>query len=153
VPVEGGQPLRLTSYLSNWPAVSPDGKYIACLYRDDPGTSKIELAIIPFDGGSPLRVFDLPPGIALPPDLISPGFRWSLDGLSVMYVNTADGAGNIFSQHIEGGQPRQITSFITDRIFWFDFLSRDDGLAYARGNYTHDAVLITDQRNQKQSHR
>jgi len=147
MPIEGGQWLRLTSYLSNWPAVSPDGKYIACLYRDDPGTSEIKLAIIPFDGGNPVSVFDLPPGIALPPYLIAPGFHWSQDSLSVMYVNTADGASNIFSQQIRGGKPRQITSFTTDRIFWFDFSRRDNSLAYARGNYSHDAVLITNQNN------
>jgi serine/threonine protein kinase len=147
VPVEGGQPQRLTQYLSHWPAVSPDGKHIACLYRDDPATSPLKLAVIPFEGGVPARTFDLPPGIARPPDMVSPGFRWNQDSLSVLYVNTADGAANIWSQPISGGPARQVTDFTADRVFWFDISRADNSLVYARGQYTHDVVLLSDQTN------
>jgi serine/threonine protein kinase len=149
VPVEGGRPEQLTKYLSNWPTISPDGKYIACLYRDDPGTSPVQLAVIPRDGGQPLHTYPLPPGIAQPPDLIAPGFHWSRDGLSVLYVNTAGGASNVWAQPALGGKPKQLTSFTADRIFWFDISHTDNSLAYARGQYTHEAVLITDQNNQR----
>jgi len=144
VPLEGGPPFRLTQYLANWPAVSPDGRLIACLYRPDPGTSDLKLAVIPFEGGAPLHLFDLPKGISQSPALISAGFHWSRDGRSVLYVTNADGASNIVSQPLS--QPRrQLTNFRTDLIFWFDISRTDGSLVYSRGQYTHDVVLISDQ--------
>jgi serine/threonine protein kinase/Tol biopolymer transport system component len=143
VPLEGGEPARLTQYLANWPAVSPDGRFIACLYRDDSGTSDVKLAVVPFEGGEPLRLFDLPKGISQPPEMISAGFHWSRDGRALLYVNTADGASNIVSQPLDDA-PKQLTNFRTDRIFWLDPSRSDNTLLYARGQYTHDAVLISD---------
>jgi eukaryotic-like serine/threonine-protein kinase len=144
VPLDGGPPVRLTQYLANWPAVSPDGRLIACLYRRDPGTSELKLAVIPFDGGEPLHLFDLPKGISQPPALISAGFHWSRDGRAVLYVTNTDGASNIVSQPLSK-PPRQLTNFRTDLIFWFDTSRTDDSLVYSRGQYTHDVVLISDQ--------
>jgi serine/threonine protein kinase/Tol biopolymer transport system component len=145
VPAEGGEPVPLTDYLSNWPAVSPDGRHLACLYREEAGTSKVKLAIVSLADGRPLRFFDLPSGIALPPDLSSPGFRWSRDGRSVLYVNTAGGASNIWSQPADGGPSKQLTDFTADRIFWFDLSPADGTPVYVRGQYIHDVVLIADQ--------
>lgn len=55
VPIDGGEPLRLTDYIASRPSVSPDGKMIACLGRNE---SKRELLIIPFEGGQPLKRID-----------------------------------------------------------------------------------------------
>lgn len=142
-PLEGGAPVRLTQYLANWPAVSPDGQHIACLYRPDPGTSDVKLAVIPFEGGEPLHIFALPKGISQPPAIISAGFHWSRDGRSVLYVTNADGASNIVSQPLSKS-PRQLTDFRSDLIFWFDTSRTDDSIVYSRGQYTHDVVLISD---------
>ncbi|HEY9401997.1 MAG TPA: protein kinase [Pyrinomonadaceae bacterium] len=144
VPLEGGTPVRLTQYLATWPAVSPDGQLIACLYRTDPGTAEVKLAVIPFDGGEPLHLFNLPKGISQPPALISAGFHWSRDGRAVLYVTNADGASNIVSQPLSK-PPRQLTNFRSDLIFWFDPSRTDDSLLYSRGQYTHDVVLISEQ--------
>jgi Tol biopolymer transport system component len=144
VPLEGGPPIRLTQYLANWPAVSPDGQLIACLYRPDPGTSEVKLAIIPFDGGEPLHIFKLPKGISQPPALISAGFHWSRDSRAVLYVTNTDGASNIVSQPLSKPS-KQLTDFRSDLIFWFDTSRTDDSLLYSRGQYTHDVVLISDQ--------
>jgi serine/threonine protein kinase len=145
VPVGGGTPEQLINYLTNWPAISPDGRFLACLYRERPGTAKVQLAIIPAGGGEPLRLFDLPPGIAQPPDLISPGFRWSRDSRSVLYVNTAGGASNIWAQPVMGGTPKVLTTFTSERIFWFDVSPASGQLVYVRGQFAHDIVLLTDQ--------
>jgi eukaryotic-like serine/threonine-protein kinase len=140
----GGRPEPLTNYLANWPAVSPDGKQIACLYRDSSEDSKLELAILPLDGGRPVAWFKLPNGIAAPPDFASPGLRWSRDGSAVLYVNTEKGVSNLWQQPVAGGLPQQLTNFTSDRIFWFDVSPADGALVYARGPYLHDGVLITD---------
>lgn len=51
---------------------------------------------------------------------------------------------NIWSQSLDGGAPKQLTDFKTDRIFAFD-LSRDGKqLVLTRGAISNDVVLISD---------
>jgi hypothetical protein len=59
-PASGGGPAsQLTDYASSWPSVSPDGKWIACV--SIPGQNQpVSLAVVPFAGGQPAKVFPLP---------------------------------------------------------------------------------------------
>jgi serine/threonine protein kinase/Tol biopolymer transport system component len=145
----GGKPEQLTVYLANQPAVSPNGKLIACLYRDSSEDSKLELAVLPVEGGRPIKWFSLPDGITAPPDLAFPQFRWSPDSRSILYVNTEKSVSNLWRQQITGGLPKQLTSFTSDRIFWFDVSPSSGEFVYASGQYLHDGVLITDLNRKK----
>src|SRR5262249_11140226 len=79
VSIEGGEPVQITSKYSLSPAISPDGKLIACYYLDErTGTSKI--ALIPFAGGEPVRVFE--PQVV---DLVT-YVRWTHDGRALTYI-------------------------------------------------------------------
>jgi Tol biopolymer transport system component len=40
VPVGGGDPMQVTDYASSYAAISPDGKWIACLYFPDPAPTR-----------------------------------------------------------------------------------------------------------------
>ena len=44
--------------MHNSPEVSPDGRWIVCSYRKDVN-STWRYAIIPYEGGEPVKVFDL----------------------------------------------------------------------------------------------
>jgi eukaryotic-like serine/threonine-protein kinase len=149
VPLGGGKPERLTLYLANQPAVSPNGKFIACLYRESSEDSKIELAVLPIEGGKVRYYFDLPSGITAPPDLTLPGFRWSPDSLSILYVNTEKSVSNLWRQPVDGSPPKQLTNFTSDRIFWFDVSPASGELVYTSGQYLNDGVLITDLNRKK----
>jgi Tol biopolymer transport system component len=59
VPSGGGPASQLTDYNSFFPSVSPDGKWIACWYFP-PQNQPIRLAIVPFAGGQPAKVFPMP---------------------------------------------------------------------------------------------
>ena len=59
VTIDGGEPVQLTDKPSSGAAISHDGKYIACAFTIQ-ANSRAQLAIIPADGGSPLKLFDLP---------------------------------------------------------------------------------------------
>ena len=71
--------------------------------------------------------------------------RWSSDGKAILYLDNKNGVTNIFSQAIDGGTPKQLTNFTTDRIFNFDWSRDGKQLACARGVVTTDVILIKDQ--------
>ena len=140
VPSGGGPASQLTDYNSLWPAVSPDGKWIAFGYAPSQN-QPVSLALVPFTGGPPDKVFPLPvtaqyPGVWTPVFLL-----WTPDGHSVSFPNSVNGVDNIWEQPVTGGPPKQVTHFTSDRIFAFDW-SRDGRLALSRGSDTTDAVLI-----------
>ena len=138
ISIDGGEPVRLTDRVTLGPTVSPDGSLIACFYREDQPNAPFKVALIPFAGGDPVKVLDVPPGVNGPA-----GLRWTPDGRALRFVDTTGGVSNIWSLPLDGGKPVQLTNFKTDQIFWFDF-SRDGKLAVSRGKQTSDVILIKD---------
>jgi TolB protein len=140
VSIDGGEPVRLTDKWTANPTVSPDGSLIACFYREDQPNAPAKVAIIPFAGGDPVKVLDLPrPGFSGPF-----GLRWTPDGRALTFVGTTGGVSNIWSLPVDGGAPKQLTDFKTDQIFWFDFSRDGRQLTLSRGTQTSDVILIKD---------
>jgi serine/threonine protein kinase/Tol biopolymer transport system component len=137
VSIDGGDSTDLTDKPSSRPTISPDGKFIACGYQADSQAAQ-KLAIIPIDGGPPLKLFDIP--------LTGPRsdryFKWTLDGRALVYVDTHGGFSNLWIQPVDGGQAAQLTDFKSDRIYSFDFSRDGKWLALARGNSSTDVVLL-----------
>ena len=138
VSLEGGEPIELTDHPCGMFDISPNGKQIACLYR--PGHSPYaKLAIIPFLGGRPTKVLDLPAKI-----VDWRRISWTPDGQAVAFVvGGPDGMGNISVQPLAGGPPRQLTHFTSDSIQTFDWSRDGRYLAFSRSTETVDAILIT----------
>jgi eukaryotic-like serine/threonine-protein kinase len=135
IPIDGGTPERITNKLTSQAAISPDGKLIACRYREE-DLSPFQLGLIEFATGKTVKTIDIPPTNNI--------LDWSADGRTVLYVDTRSGVSNIWSQPIAGGPPKQLTHFKSDLIFVFD-LSRDGKqLAVSRGTVSNDVVLITE---------
>ena len=122
------------------PAISPDGKLIACWYRASQPDSPFRLGIIPFSGGPPAKIIDVPSSAEINWDAV---LRWSSDGRGVAYIDHRGGVDNIWLLPIDGGPPKQVTDFKDSRIFSFDW-SRDGRLLLSRGVQTNDVVLIND---------
>jgi serine/threonine protein kinase/Tol biopolymer transport system component len=133
IPIDGGEPVQLTDKHSILPAISPDGKWIACYYWDQKPESQLAIALIPFEGGAPVKTFTLP----------SPVVRWTPDGSALTYVDSRSGVSNIWSQPINGGEPVKLTDFKTDLIFSFDWSRDGRQLACARGVLVSDVVLFS----------
>ena len=141
VPIDGGEPEQLTDYPSTCPVVAPDGKWISAYYR--PAIkAPWQLAIIPFDGGAPVKSFDIPSNV-----LFQSLVRWTPDGLGLAYIANRDGVSNIWRQPVNGGPARPLTDFKSDQIFWFDWSPDGNQLGVTRGTVTSDAVLIKDLNN------
>ena len=136
VSIGGEQRVQLTNVRSRRPSISPDGKIFACSYAEEPPDSPFKIAIVPIDGGPPVRILDLP--------LVarSRTILWSADGKALIYADNKDQIDNLWSQSLEGGPPKQLTDLKSDRIFRFDMTRDGNHFAFARGNETSDAVMI-----------
>ncbi len=137
VPIDGGESEQLSDAHIGYPAVSPDGKLIACYYFHGKPGAGVSLALIPFDGGDFAKVFAT--------DLQSPFLiRWTMDGRGLTYSENPIGTSKIWIQPVEGGQPRRLIEIETDRIFGFDWSRDGKYLACVRGIWSANAVVIKD---------
>lgn len=131
--IDGGEPVSLLDKISSRPAVSPDGKWIACLYREQ-SLAPYKLVVLPFEGGQPVKRFNEPVELG--------SICWATDERSLLYVRTLGGVSNIWSQSLDGSAPVQLTDFKQGRIFWFNLSPDGHQLAVARGVVISDVVMI-----------
>lgn len=138
--VDGGPFVQLTDYLSGTPAFSPDGRQIACSIQEDAGSTTLSIAVVAAEGGPPLKTFPFPGEGQTDSNVL----RWTADGREIVYAYLDKGVSNLWAQPVGGGKPRRITSFTSDRIFWFDISHDGNQIALSRGTQTGDVVLIKD---------
>jgi eukaryotic-like serine/threonine-protein kinase len=146
--VDGGDPVELISRGGvRYPQVSPDGTLLA-YFADDEKTHRQTITVVRFDNGTLVRSFELP--ITSAPSLYDRlfyhGFHWSPDGRGLVYIDTFAGVSNLWRQPLDGGQAIQLTNFTSGRIFNFAYSRDGRQIAFARGNQTSDAVLISEAR-------
>ena len=135
VSIEGGEPVQLTTEKSFWPAVSPDGRSIVFVRgRSEAGTDQA-ISIIPFNGGSPVKTFDVPVGAAL---YNRP--RWSPDGRAIVYKDEGQG---LWYQYLNKDKPEAVEFPDDLRVFQFSY-SADGKLAYSGGIQTREIVILND---------
>jgi Tol biopolymer transport system component len=143
VPIEGGTPVPLTDKGSEAPAVSPDGRLVACIYWSNPESQPPQFALLPIEGGPPVKL------IEIPPTLSEFRIQWTPDGSALAYVDTRGGVSNIWRLPIDGRPPTQLTDFKSDQIFRFAWSRDGKQLALVRGSVSNDVVLIHDLRIQQ----
>ncbi len=134
--IDGSEPAQaLTDKLTDYPVVSPDGKFVACLYQETPDSPQ-QVAILPALGGAPLQRFDLP---------VFPlsSLRWNPNGKTLTYLTRQDSAMNIWQQSLTGGAPQQLTNFNSDRIFAYAWSRDGRTLACSRGIINREVVKIS----------
>jgi Tol biopolymer transport system component len=138
IPSDGGEPIRLTDHVSIQPEVSPDGKLIAYVYVRQGEVRKIK--VIPFDGGEPLKIFEMPDM----PEMFD--IAWTPNGQAIIYNAIRNGASEILSQSLDGGPPRQMVDLKSNRIAGFAWSRDGKELFFGTGPVNSDVVLIHDSR-------
>jgi eukaryotic-like serine/threonine-protein kinase len=141
VSIDGGAPEHMIDRYTTNPTVSPDGKSIACFYRDDQSNARTKIGVFNVDGGEPIRTFELAEAPLF--DSASSALRWSPDGKALMYAVTIGNVSNLWSQPISDGPAKQLTNFRSDRIFSFDWAADGKQLMLSRGVVMSDVVLIS----------
>lgn len=135
VSVDSGALEELTDDFTAYPTVSPDGKFIACLRADGPGDFPWKIAVYPFAGGRPVKIF--------PQQIAEQYIRWTPDGRGLAYTDhPAAGASKISIQPLDGGEPVKLVELETDRFFGLGWSRDGKRLAYVRGLWTTNVVLI-----------
>jgi Tol biopolymer transport system component len=142
ISVSGGPPVEISTVLGENVigrlSISRDGKFLAYPYEEFTPTPKTKFAIVPADGGPPLKKLDAPAGVyGEGAPLLSP------DGKSLEYFLTRNGYSNIWEQPLDGGEPRQLTRFTSGRIFDFNWSVDGKRLLLSRGEVSSDVVLLS----------
>lgn len=130
MPVEGGEPVRLSQQRCELPRFSPDDKLLSC--TEDYRT----LHILSADSGTLVRT------LSIPPLAEAATARWTPDGKSLAYIVTEKGVSNIWLHPIGGGEPKRLTDFNIASIYNFAYSLDGKRLFLARGQQIRDAVLI-----------
>ena len=142
VSIDGGTPIKVTDHVATTSSVSPDGRSIAFTYPEstDPLASPNRVAIVPFEGGNPIKSYTIPLGGTV----LTVIHWWSHDGNSILYTATTNNVTNIWSQPLDGGPPKQVTHFNDMLITGFAWSHDGKQLACTRGALVRDAILVTD---------
>ncbi len=135
--IGGGEAaVQLSDKIASTPRVSPDGRFIACFYRAQVETYS-KLAVLPFDGGEPVKVFD-----RSPTTFVEAGIQWTPDGRALSFIDNRDGVSNVWLQPLDGSPPKQLTNFTSETIFRFAWSPDGKMIVAERGTETGDIVLI-----------
>ena len=113
--------------------ISPEGNLLAYPYQQYV-PPLAALAVVRSSGGPPIKQFQVPGSLG--------HVRWSPTGDALQYLQTQDGATNLWEQRLEGGKPKQLTHFSVGQIFDFDWSHDQKRLLLTRGQITRDVVLI-----------
>jgi DNA-binding winged helix-turn-helix (wHTH) protein/Tol biopolymer transport system component len=137
ISIDGGVPEDVADVLGDTLfgnlTLSPDGKFLAYPYQQY-SPPVVAVAVIPSSGGPPIGTFRVPGFIGR--------LRWAPHGQALQYLMTENSATNVWEQPLNGGPPRQITSFAAGKIFDFSWAQDGKRMFMTRGETTRDVVLI-----------
>jgi Tol biopolymer transport system component len=141
VSIDGGTPVQITDHNITAAAISPDGRSIAYTYPEssDPFAPPNRVAVIPFEGGAPIKTFEVPSS-----GTVLTLIQWSSDSKSILYTVNKNNVSNVWSQSVDGGPPKQVTDFKDMLITGFGWSRDGRQLACTRGALVRDAILVTD---------
>ena len=133
VSFDGGAPVKVREKTPCH--LSPDGKLLACSYREPTVNAFLKLELVSAATGETVRTLDWPKGTDL--------LFWSPDGQAVDYIAERDGLSNIWRMMLANGRERKLTDFQTPAQLYHFAWSRDARqLSITRDTNNDQLVLI-----------
>ena len=138
VSTEGSDETEVSERKIYGSAFSHDGKFLAYFFRDQDRDSRLRLAVMSNESRKILRTF------AVADDTFNRGgIAWVNDNQSFYYVTTNGAQNLLWRQSLYDDSPaRLITSLGNEEIVDFALSSDGSNLAFVRGQWIHEAVLI-----------
>ncbi len=132
LPAAGGDPVLVSDQLFNQPSVSPNGKWLAALARDD--QDRFVAAVAPYPEARTWR-----PVAGVSASAV--GVRWAPDGRLVFPKAETSGS-NLWRVSIDGSAPERLTAFDGGEVVHWAW-SRDGRLVCVRSRAYQDVFLMT----------
>lgn len=136
VSIDGDHAVKVTDETCKAPEVSPNGKMLACYQQKY--LNKLQLAIYGVEDGKSIKSFNL-----VSEKISFTNLHWTSDSKAVDYGARIIGVENIWRQPLDGSNPQQMTHFISEFIFGFDWSPDGKQLALTRGYWEDNLVLMT----------
>ena len=136
--IDGSNPIQILNHSSRFGSISPDGKWIVCLFPDLQANSKWQAGLVSVAESKIVKVLDIPTEAQW--QLI----RWKPDGRGLTYIDVRDGIYNLWNYPLNGDAPKQLTHFnSSDQILFFDWSVDGKRLVCLRGLKTNDVVYLS----------
>ncbi len=139
VPIEGGEPQVLTDYKAVEPRYSRDGKMFACFIPNEKTLQWNRLAIVPAEGGQPIKVFDVPLTTNT-----SRGPIWTPDDRGITVVIAQGERQNLWLQPVDGSPGRAMTDVAVPGIARREYSRDGKRIAVSRAEGFGNAIMLTD---------
>ncbi len=139
VPIDGGPHQILTDYNATEPRYSHDGTRFACFIANEKSSVWNRLAIVPADGGEPIKVFDSPLNTS-----IGRGPIWTPDDKGITLIVAPGEKQDLWLQPVDGGPGKQITNFDVPGIARREYSRDGKRIAIVRAEGIGNAIMITD---------
>ncbi len=134
--IDGGEPTQISDKFIPFAGISPDGRLLACFYIDEKPNTPHKLIILPFEGGEPIKTFEVTATAAGSP-------KWTRDGKGVTYYDSRNGMANLWLQPLDGGPAKPVTGFTTEFVVARSPSPDGKLIALTRGTVTSDVILIS----------
>ena len=139
VPIDGGEPQQMTDYSSTEPRYSNDGSKFSCFVQNEKTIQFDKLAIVPADGGAPLRQFDIPLLTN-----VSRSAVWTPDDKGITLVVAPGELQNLWLQPVDGGAAKPMTNFGVPGVARREYSRDGKRIAIVRAEGIGNAIMITD---------
>jgi Tol biopolymer transport system component len=115
------------------PASTPDGQMLAYVFADE----GMKICVMSLADNKILKVY------TLADEKSWPLLAWSGDNRTLNYVTRGDTKNSLWQQPLDEDRPRFVTELGDKQIHDFAIAPDSDGFAYVRGEWLHNAVLIS----------